>query len=177
VYRLYVIPTPVICIIVSIIVSTFVLSLICRAAEHAHARAVQIKQGLVTLSLLYLWPSFTLYCSNAGLKNLLRPSSPISGLLSCSIRSVLAGQLCTAYISTLVVGRARAPLRWPTRHGTLICISEATSSYVLYVVLPINAWRRVLIADHNSIDDSHMSYLGYSSVLSLVSSMGCLQSG
>jgi len=122
VLRVSVIPTPVICIIVSIIncihplACVFLVSWLCvlvvvdLVSKAEQSQLEPIKQGLdltfITLVLVVASP-FTLYCSNAGLKNLPRPPPPISSLLGCSIRSVLAGQLCTDYISTLVVGRAR----------------------------------------------------------------------
>lgn len=87
-----------------------------------------------------------------------------------SIRSVLAGQYSTDYISTF----APALLLLPARYGTLTVISKATVNHVLYVVLVIDARPCVLIGLPDSLDDSDMFYLGYSAVLRLVSSMGCL---
>ncbi|KAF8503615.1 hypothetical protein F5888DRAFT_1008232 [Russula emetica] len=71
------------------------------------------------------------------------------------IQSVLAGQHCTDYISTSAVRPAPALLHWSAQYATLALIFKATTNQFL-------------------LDDSHLSYLGYSVVLYLVPSMGCL---
>ena len=88
---------------------------------------------------------------------------------------MLAGQLCTDYISSSGVGAAlaRALLCWPTRYGTLTFISQTTAGNVLCVVFAIDA-RRVCLYLHDSLYDSNMSYLGYPTILCLVPSMGGL---
>lgn len=83
--------------------------------------------------LLYLWTPFTPLLSLCGVQALTPLYSPLLGLLIRSIRSVLAGQHCTDYISTSAVRFAPAPLHWLAQYATLAVIFKATTNQFLYV--------------------------------------------
>lgn len=109
-----------------------------------------------------------LYCSDGS--NSLTPPPLLSGSPCCDIQSVLAGQLRTDSISSLAM--VSAPLCRIGRHD----IEHSPSFLKLRLAMFCMSFRDwipgvCMLIKTDSLDDTHMLYLGYSTVLCVVPSI------